>query len=118
MERRVQPRFLHFMDPSVSGSTPGPSTQAKLFLNARGIPPADLPPDMLRELTRLMADEQREASAQPGAGRDPAEVLAARKEHHHDMLSFEMYLAAWIAREGLCDRPRKKRRRPRKPPAA
>jgi hypothetical protein len=107
---------LHYMDSSVPGSICRPSAQVKLFLSARGIPPEDLPPDMMRELTRLMADESGEASRT--GGRRSGTTPAAKKEHHHDMLSFEMYLAAWIAREGMCDRPKRRRRRTRKPPVA
>ena len=65
-----------------------------IYLEARGVSAKELPPDMLRELTRLMENGQLGA------------IGNSEQDHRHDLLTFEMYLAAWIASERVCDRPK------------
>ena len=69
---------------------------------------------MLRELTRLLdpAAVQNPESTHPDS--DPDQPRDADRHHRRDMLTFEMYLAAWISREGMCDKPkpRKKKAKP------
>jgi hypothetical protein len=101
------------MSKKVSGAARKRGDPVTNFLVTRGIPPADLPPDLRRELTRLLNDE--EPADVPAPDRDPGENSDARqREHHHDMVAFEMYLAAWTVREGMCDRPRPRRKNRRK----
>lgn len=81
------------------------------YLDARGIALAELPPDMLRELTRLLSDSGPSAFRDtPLPDRDLREIQNSLHEHSHDMLTFEMYLAAWIAKEGICNKPRARKK--------
>ena len=96
------------MSKSTSGRPRPVSDPVTIYLRARGVTAGELPPDMLRELTRLLASGQLNAGEAAPVGPDsPREIDEAGQVHHHDMLTFEMYLAAWIAREGLCDTPKK-----------
>jgi hypothetical protein len=75
------------------------------YLEKRGVAVEELPPDMLRELTRLMEAGQigTEASA-------PASLPVTNDtdpDLRRDLLTFEMYLAAWIASARICDRPKR-----------
>lgn len=84
-----------------------PGDPVATYLDARGIPLRKLPPDLLRELTRLLADAPR-ALMETDHDFDPSlhSPRDLEQEHRHDMVSFEMYLAAWIIRERICDRPK------------
>ena len=95
------------MSKFTSGSLPKAEDPVTIYLRARGVSARDLPPDMLRELTRLLASGQLSMDeVTPSEGLPPPLSHDAEHDHHHEMLTFEMYLAAWIAREGICDKPR------------
>lgn len=105
------------MDEKVSGSTRKVADPIARYLGARGIPAAKLPSDLLRELTRLLDPAVQEA---PAPAPDQPKTRNPGDDHYREMLTFEMYLAAWIAKEGMCDRPqgRRKRAKPKRPPAS
>jgi hypothetical protein len=87
-----------------------------VYLCARGIPAAKFPPDMLRELTRLLADAESPSLNRPvHPDLDVRRLSNGDEEHYRAMLTFEMYLASWIAREGICDRPKSGKRRTKSP---
>jgi hypothetical protein len=104
------------MDKKVSGSPQKVGDPIARYLGARGIPAAKLPSDMLRELTRLL-DPSTALQEAPLPEADQPEARNAAGDHRRDMLTFEMYLAAWISKEGICDKPksRKKRAKPNGP---
>ena len=75
------------------------------YLEKRGVAVAELPPDLLRELTRLMDAGQLDGS-------DDTRASLPTPDHpdqnlRRDLLTFEMYLAAWIASAQICDQPKR-----------
>jgi hypothetical protein len=103
---------LLLMNKKVSGRSRKTSDPVAGYLGSRGIQVAELPPDMLRELTRLLTTSEPAPSHESADSHfDHRETGFADKEHHREMLTFEMYLAAWIAMEGICNRPRRRKKR-------
>jgi hypothetical protein len=104
------------MDKKVVESPAEVGGSVEKFLKDHGIPGAELPPDMHRELVRLLSEGEADSlTDRPRAGEgNPVAECNHRLELRQGMLAFEMYLAAWIAREGICDRPRPGRRRARR----
>jgi len=103
------------MNQKVVRSTPAGADPVAKYLEAHGIAGVELPPDMHRELVRLLGEDEGKGEGNamgdlPPPDRDPAAAVNASLEHRHEMLAFEMYLAAWIAREGICDRPQTKKK--------
>jgi hypothetical protein len=80
------------------------STSVANYLKARGVTAEELPPDLLRELTRLVDNGQ--LSATPSAPLLPPASSDPDAGDRRDLLSFEMYLTAWIASARVCDRPK------------
>jgi hypothetical protein len=74
------------------------------YLKARGVTAEELPPDLLRELTRLVDNGQ--LSAKPSAALLPPAPGEPEADERRDLLSFEMYLTAWIASARICDQPK------------
>jgi hypothetical protein len=99
------------MDEKVSRSGRQITDPIARYLGKRGIPADKLPSDLLRELTRLLnvPSTALEEMGVPKPDEPKAQNAAGR--YYRDMLTFEMYLAAWIAREGMCDRPKPRRKR-------